>query len=107
MSLRARSCVAVETSPGKYSRLGLITPLQSLSLMNNSFVQRQADRLAARALEAAAGDLSLAVGRAYERALGRQPTDEERQRAVAAAGDRGLQSVCWALLNSSEFLYAR
>ena len=84
-----------------------ITPLQALSLMNNSFVQRQADRLAARALEAAAGDLPLAVGRAYERALGRQPTDEERQRAVAAAGDRGLQSVCWALLNSSEFLYAR
>jgi hypothetical protein len=84
-----------------------ITPLQALSLMNNSFVQRQADRLAARALEAAAEDLPLAVGRAYERALGRQPTDEERQRAVAAAGDRGLQSVCWALLNSSEFLYAR
>jgi hypothetical protein len=84
-----------------------ITPLQALSLMNNSFVQRQAERLAERALEGAGGDTVVAVDRAYERALGRRPTDEERLAAVAAARDRGLESVCWALLNASEFLYVQ
>jgi hypothetical protein len=84
-----------------------ITPLQALSLMNNSFVQRQADRLAERALEAAGGDLPVAIDRAYERALGRRATDAERRRAIAAAQARGLGSVCWALLNSSEFLYVQ
>jgi hypothetical protein len=84
-----------------------ITPLQALSLMNNSFVQRQADRLAERSLEAAGGDLTDAVDRAYERALGRRATDAERHQAVTAAQARGLGSVCWALLNSSEFLYVQ
>ena len=84
-----------------------ITPLQALALMNNSFVQRQADRLAGRALEAAGGELTVAIDRAYELALGRRATDEERQRAVTAAQARGLGSICWALLNSSEFLYVQ
>jgi len=84
-----------------------ITPLQALSLMNNSFVQRQADRLAERALAGAGGELPVAIDRAYERALGRRPTNGERQRALTAASERGLASVCWALLNSSEFLYVQ
>ena len=84
-----------------------ITPLQALSLMNNSFVQRQADRLAERSLEAAGGDLTDAIDRAYECALGRRATDAERHQAVTAAQARGLGSVCWALLNSSEFLYVQ
>ena len=84
-----------------------ITPLQALALMNNSFVQRQADRLAERSLEAAGGDQTDAIDRAYERALGRRATDAERQRAVTAAQARGLGNVCWAILNSSEFLYVQ
>ena len=84
-----------------------ITPLQALSLMNNSFVQRQANRLAERALAAAEGELPVAIDRAYERVLGRRPTDAQRQRALTAARERGLASVCWALLNSSEFLYVQ
>jgi len=84
-----------------------ITPLQALALMNNSFVQRQADRLAERSLEAAGGDLTDAIDRAYERALGRRATDAERHQALTAAQTRGLGSVCWALLNSSEFLYVQ
>ena len=84
-----------------------ITPLQALALMNNSFVQRQADRLAERSLEAAGGDLTDAIDRAYERTLGRRATDTERHQAVTAAQARGLGSVCWALLNSSEFLYVQ
>ena len=84
-----------------------ITPLQALALMNNTFVQRQADRLAVRATLEGPGGLSAAVDRAYALALGRLPDVEERRRAVAAAGQRGLASVCWALLNSSEFLHVQ
>jgi hypothetical protein len=40
-------------------------------------------------------------------ALGRAPTEAEASRATAAARDRGLSSVCWALLNSTEFVYVR
>ncbi len=83
------------------------TPLQALSVMNGSFVQRQAGELAKRALQSAAGDLPRAVNAAYELALSRPATATEQSRAEAAARERGLASVCWALLNSTEFVYVR
>ena len=75
--------------------------------MNNSFVQRQAGQLAERALKESAQDLSGAVQSAYRLALGRAATREESARAAAAAKERGLSHVCWALLNSTEFVYVR
>ena len=83
------------------------TPLQALGLMNSSFVQRQAKHLAERATEAAPQNLEAAVTAAWRLALGRPPTEAEASRATAAARDRGLPSVCWALLNSTEFVYVR
>ena len=83
------------------------TPLQALALMNNSFVQRHAGVLAERALKEAANDLPGAIHNAYRLALGRTPTAEEAERALAAARARSLTNVCWALLNSTEFIYAR
>ena len=83
------------------------TPLQALGLMNSSFVQRQANHLAERATEAAPQNLEAAVTAAWRLALGRPPTEAEASRATAAARDRGLSSVCWALLNSTEFVYVR
>ncbi len=79
------------------------TPLQALELMNNSFVQRQAKLLAERAQKAAGNE----IAEAYRIALGRPPTADEATRATTAAKARGLQSVCWALLNSTEFVYVR
>ena len=84
-----------------------ITPLQSLSLMNNAFVQRQAAALAARAEAAAPGDPAGAVRAAYRFALGRPATEAEVARAVAAAETGGLTGVCWAVFNSTEFVYVR
>ncbi|MCE9611842.1 MAG: DUF1553 domain-containing protein [Chthoniobacter sp.] len=84
-----------------------ITPLQALELMNNAFVQRQAKGLAERALNASGGDPHAAIQTAYRLALGRPPTAEETQLAKTAAQERGLPSVCWALLNSTEFVYVR
>ena len=83
------------------------TPLQALELMNNSFVQRQAQRLADRAVRTAGPGLEAAVHAAWQLSLGRSPTAEETRQATAAADARGLASVCWALLNSTEFVYVR
>ena len=83
------------------------TPLQALSLMNNSFVQRQA-RLFAERLRAEAGERTDAqVKLAYRLALGRGARRDELKESSALARAHGLESLCWALLNSSEFLYVR
>ncbi len=83
------------------------TPLQALTLMNSSFVQRQSTALAERASSADNGDLSKAVQTAYGLALGREPNEDELRLATEAARERGLRHVCWALLNSSEFIYVQ
>ncbi len=83
------------------------TPLQALALMNNSFVLRQAEHLAERAMNESDGKLERAVQLAYRLALGRVATRAEASRALSAARERGLASVCWALLNSTEFVYVR
>jgi hypothetical protein len=83
------------------------TPLQALGLMNGTFTLRQARLLADRASGTDASDLSVGVRNAYRLALGRNPSADELARAIHAARERGLPSVCWVLLNSTEFLYVR
>ncbi|MBX3731148.1 MAG: DUF1553 domain-containing protein [Verrucomicrobiae bacterium] len=84
-----------------------VTPLQALGLMNSAFVQRQSAALAGRALRAANGDPAAAVAEAWRLALGRAPTERELRQATGAAGERGLERVCWVLLNSTEFVHVR
>jgi len=74
--------------------------------MNNPFVVREAERLAKRVI-AETDCAENAVERAYTCALGREPTKKELQAAVTESRDRGLWHVCWALFNSTEFLYVR
>lgn len=83
------------------------TPLQALALMNNSFVQRQASLLADRARKEAGGGDADAIRLAYRLALGRLPAREELKLAEEAVRERGLRNLCWALLNSTEFVYVR
>jgi hypothetical protein len=83
------------------------TPMQALALMNNSFVQRQAAKLSDRALQESAGDLKRAIKSAYSHALSRAPDAKELAEAVVVAKHRGLPHVCWALFNSTEFIYVR
>jgi hypothetical protein len=47
------------------------------------------------------------VDAAYRLALGRPPSAMELQAAETAARERGVANVCWALLNSTEFVYVR
>jgi len=83
------------------------TPLQALALMNNSFVQRQATRLAERVLAENKSKNAAAIEAAYQHALGRRPDKTELAAAVAVAKERGLEHICWALLNSTEFVYVQ
>jgi hypothetical protein len=83
------------------------TPLQALGLMNNSFVLRQARFLAARVRREAQNDLSEQVKLAYRLTLGRKPTGREQIRTMPLGKEHGIETVCWVLLNASEFLYIR
>jgi hypothetical protein len=82
------------------------TPLQALALMNDPFVVRQADKLAAR-LTAESADPTAQVNRAFETVFGRPPTKNELAASLQVRGSHGLGTVCWALFNASEFLYLR
>jgi len=89
------------------TRRNTTTPLQALSLMNDSFVQRQAIRCAQRARAISGEDLEAQVSNAYMLALGRRPNENERLAMVRLSKDQKLESVCWVLLNASEFMYVR
>jgi hypothetical protein len=92
----------------KTPRRGITTtPLQALELMNNPFVQRQTAHLARRVADETGNDTERSIDRAYLLALGRSPTNAEMNRAKQAVQERGLTSVCWALLNSTEFIYVQ
>jgi hypothetical protein len=88
-------------------RSATTTPLQALTLMNNAFTNRMAKSFAARVGRDAGREPKDQVTLAYRLALGRPPTDAERDRAAAVARESGLPSVCWALLNASEFVYVK
>lgn len=83
------------------------TPLQALQLMNNSFVQRQAQYLAERVKQIEGMDISKQVNQAYLFTLGRKPRETELQRTKTFVEKHGLNHLCWVLFNSSEMLYLR
>ena len=83
------------------------TPLQSLGLMNNAFVQRQCQHFAERLQTEAGPKPATQINLAYRLAFGRRPRADEAKDAAALVREHGLESVCWALFNASEFLYVR
>ncbi|RMG35519.1 MAG: DUF1553 domain-containing protein, partial [Planctomycetota bacterium] len=81
------------------------TPLQALTLLNNPFCVRCAERLAERSMRACGGDRPAAIRAAFRRVLLREPTAAEFDRAHRFAERFGLRGVCRALVNTNEFLY--
>ncbi|MEE3371536.1 MAG: PSD1 and planctomycete cytochrome C domain-containing protein [Planctomycetota bacterium] len=94
--------------------------LQSLTMLNDEFVQRQAMFFAARIAESAPAGKRIAL--AFQIALARSPTDSEatlsrgflvdqisNARAAGAtekdAQQQALESFCHMILNTNEFLY--
>jgi mono/diheme cytochrome c family protein len=83
------------------------TPLQALELMNNRFVLEQCRFFGKRVAMDAGPDAENQATRAYLLALGRPPSPSELKRAAALVRSSGPETLCWALLNSSEFLTMR
>jgi hypothetical protein len=103
-------------------RAASAVPLQSLTMMNGAWLWDQAERMAG-SLSAGEGAQGVEpIDTAFQRALGRRPSADERQAAAALlerqtsvyrqqeqtanlAPQRALVHLCHTLLNTSEFLY--
>lgn len=81
------------------------TPLQALSLMNNAFALRMAERLAGRVERENAANSQANIASVYRFAYARDPQKAEIAAAQTFITRRGLVEFCRAILNSSEFLY--
>lgn len=95
-------------------------PLQSLELLNSTFVRAQATAFASRLSEVNAAEPAARVQMAYSIAVGRTPEAEELARAVDFveqqiaeyaeqddAADRAWVDFCQAILSSNDFLYVK
>ena len=81
------------------------TPLQSLSLMNNSFALRMADRFAERLRMDAGSEARAQIQRAFGLAYGRKPKADEIELSSSLIAKHGLSAFCRVIFNSSEYLY--
>jgi mono/diheme cytochrome c family protein len=81
------------------------TPLQALSLMNNAFVLRMADHLAAGVKEELGEEqVEEQVDRVFQLTLGRVAEKDEKEKAVALVQHHGLALLARTLFNTNEFL---
>ncbi len=81
-----------------------VTALQALSMLNNPFVVRQSEHLAARASQTS-GDLERQLSAAIRLVLQREPNDREQTVLTNYARQHGLPNACRVLLNCNEFLF--
>ena len=87
------------------ARLETTTALQSLALLNNDFMLRQAGHWAKRLEKDAGTDPAAQVRRGFALALARQPMDAELAAAVTLVEKAGLVQFCRMLFNANEFVY--
>jgi hypothetical protein len=80
------------------------TAVQAFALLNNPFVIRQCEHLAA-SLTGLDLTPSEQITAAFRRMLQRPPRPEELARFTAYAQQHGLANTCQVLLNSNEFLH--
>jgi hypothetical protein len=87
------------------ARSSTTTALQSLSLLNDPFVIQQSDHFAARLVDICGEDVAQQAKTAYRLAVGREPSEEELDRAVRFIEKRDLFRFCRAMFNTNAFLY--
>ena len=82
-----------------------MTALQALAMLNDKFIVRQSEHLAARLSRDAGPDLPDQVQRLFRLVSCREPTDAERDAVAAYAAKHGLANACRVLVNSNEFMF--
>lgn len=81
------------------------TPLQALSLLNDTFIEHYAGRFAERLQREAGEDTTAQVRRAFTLAFARQATQDELAFGQRFANEHGLIQLCIVMFNASEFLF--
>ena len=81
------------------------TPLQALTMMNNSFALRMADRFAERVTREAGSKPSKRVAAVFRHAFGRAADEQELEQGAAFIKEHSLSAYCRAILNSNEFIH--
>jgi hypothetical protein len=89
----------------KPRRTRSITPVQSLSLLNSPFSNRQAAFFAERVRREAGNGAAEQISLAFRLACARAPKSSEQQALQQLATEYGLEQVCRVLFNTSAFLY--
>jgi hypothetical protein len=87
------------------ARLTTTTALQSLSLLNNDFMLKQAAYFAARVEDEAGDDVGGKIAHAFRLAFGREPETQERDGCAKLVAEHGLTALCRVLLNANEFVH--
>lgn len=80
------------------------TPLQALSLLNNSFVLQMAEAFADRVKNVAETDPDKQIRHAWWFAIGRAPDENELRLSKSLLDKHGLSALCRALFNINEFV---
>ncbi len=110
------------TMPTGHRASTVVAP-QALLMMNSDLVMDSASSMASTLLERGMDDIER-VEMAYERTVGRLPSEDEIQRAIAFIGELTSQSIgatgvdetgrqqawavfCQSLFASNEFIYVR
>jgi hypothetical protein len=81
-----------------------VTAPQALALLNDKFMVRMSEHLAARATRAGA-DLPVRIRAVYRLALGREPSPKESVLLTDYAKKHGLANLCRMVLNCNEFVF--
>ena len=87
------------------ARMTTTTALQSLSLLNNDFMLKQAGYFAGRVAQEAGDDAAAQVQHAFRLAFGRDPSEREATASQALIADQGLAALCRVLFNANEFVH--
>jgi mono/diheme cytochrome c family protein len=85
-------------------RSNSVTALQALALLNDRFMVRQSEHLAARVSRVGA-DLGKQIETVYLLVLGRPPSPSETARIAVYAKKHGMANVCRLIFNSNEFMF--
>jgi hypothetical protein len=86
-------------------RTRTITPIQALSMSNNPYMEKCAERFAARLRREAGDDPAGQVEQAWRLAFARPPGDREARAARSFIEKHGLDGLCLVLFNANEFLF--